>query len=137
MNSVQLLGRICADPELKTTQTGKSYCQFSLAVNRGKDSPADFIPCEAWNKTAEIIAKWFQKGSVFCFEGSLHSSQFTDKNGQNRYSLKAVVNNITFVPGQNNNSSDNNRNEPTAKSEDDSSNLDGSPFNDDEDYMPF
>ena len=60
MNSICLIGRLTADPELKTTQSGISVTSFSVAVDRnfrGKDQErqTDFINCVAWRQTAEII----------------------------------------------------------------------------------
>ena len=60
LNSVQLMGRITHTPELKTTQSGKDYLRFTIAINNGKDQYGNerepyFIDCTAWEKTAVFI----------------------------------------------------------------------------------
>ena len=66
MNKAIYKGRITASPELRSSTTGKSYCRFTIAVDGFKDKSegkqADFIPCIAWNGTAETIAKFVEKG---------------------------------------------------------------------------
>lgn len=101
LNKVILGGRLTADVELKTTQSGVSVCSFSLAVNRkvGKDKPqeADFISCTAWRGTAEFISKYFKKGSSLCVIGSIQVRNWTDQNGQKRYATDVIVDEALFV----------------------------------------
>ena len=68
MNSVALTGRLCANPELKHSTKGTAICNFRLAVNRGKDE-ADFLNCVAFEKTAELVAQYCDKGSHIGVEG--------------------------------------------------------------------
>lgn len=88
MNFVSLMGRLTADPELKTTQNGISYCRFTVAVNRyskdGEDT-ADFISCVAWRSTAESICNYFLKGSKIALIGSIQTGSYTDKDGRKVY----------------------------------------------------
>lgn len=88
MNSVSLMGRLTADPELKTTQNGISYCRFTVAVNRyskdGEDT-ADFISCVAWRSTAEFICNYFLKGNKIALIGSIQTGSYTDKDGRKVY----------------------------------------------------
>ena len=65
------MGRMAATPELRTTQSGKSVTSFTVAVDRGKDQPVDWIDCVAWEKTAEMICKWFGKGKMIAIVGHL------------------------------------------------------------------
>ena len=94
-------GRLTADPELKTTQSGISVTSFSVAVNRpyrtGEEQQTDFINVVAWRKTAEFIAKYFKKGNMIGIEGSIQTRKYTDKNGNNRTAFEVVVNNAQFV----------------------------------------
>lgn len=62
---------------------------------------SDFIPCEAWNNRAELIKKWFSKGDLFAFDGSLKSSNYTDSTGAKRSSISVVVDQLHFVNGGN------------------------------------
>ena len=63
MNHITLIGRLAKDPELKYSQSGKAYCRFTLAVSREFNrEEVDFLDCVAWNKTAETIAEWLNKG---------------------------------------------------------------------------
>ena len=65
-NIVVLTGRLTADPELKTTQSGLSVTSFSIAVDRrfgsGEERQTDFINIVAWRQQAEFVAKYFKKG---------------------------------------------------------------------------
>ena len=101
-NKVILGGRIARDPELKTTQSGLSVTQFSIAVNRKstKDQQAqqaDFINVTAWRNTAEFITKFFRKGNSICIVGSLQTRSFTDKTGAKREVTEVVADEAYFV----------------------------------------
>lgn len=101
-NKVILGGRIARDPELKTTQSGLSVTQFSIAVNRKstKDQQApqaDFFNVTAWRNTAEFITKFFRKGSSICITGSLQTRSFTDKNGAKREVTEVLADEAYFV----------------------------------------
>lgn len=101
-NKVILGGRIARDPELKTTPSGLSVTQFSIAVNRKstKDQQApqaDFINVTAWRNTAEFITKFFRKGSSICIVGSLQTRSFTDKTGSKREVTEVVADEAYFV----------------------------------------
>ena len=102
LNSVTLMGRLTADPELKTTQNGVSVASFRLAVERnyapqGQERQADFLPCVAWRQTAEFIGKYFGKGRMIAVEGSLQSRNYEDKNGQKRTAYEVVVDQAYFA----------------------------------------
>lgn len=105
-NKVFLGGRLTSDPEVKTTPNGKMVCQFSVAVNRkGKDQPTDFINCVAWEKSAELLSKFFRKGSSICVVGELQVRQWKDKDGGNRYATEVRVSEINFVDSKSDNDS--------------------------------
>ena len=102
LNSVTLMGRLVADPELKTTQNGTSVAAFRLAVDRnytpqGQERQADLIPCVAWRQTAEFISKYFTKGRMIAVEGSLQSRNYEDKNGQKRTAIEVIVERAHFA----------------------------------------
>ena len=100
-NLVVLTGRLTADPELKTTQSGIPVTTFSIAVNRnyraGEEQQTDFINIVAWRQRAEFITKYFKKGSMIGIEGSIQTRRYQDKSGNNRTAFEVVVNNVQFV----------------------------------------
>ena len=102
MNVVAIMGRLVADPELRTTTQGNSVCSFRIACDRsyvqqGQERQADFIDIVAWRQQAEFVSKYFQKGSLIAIEGSLQTRQYQDKNGNNRTAVEVVANNISFA----------------------------------------
>lgn len=101
LNVVALTGRLVADPELKTTQSGNSVCTFRVAVDRsyvpqGEERQADFITVTAWRKTAEFVSKYFQKGSMISVQGRLETRQYQDKNGNNRTATEVLAAEVGF-----------------------------------------
>ena len=101
-NQAILAGRLTADPELKTTQSGISVTQFTIAVNRPKRKDdntemSDFISCVAWKERAELVAKYFRKGSAIMVIGQIQTRTWTDNNNQKRYATEVLVDNIRFV----------------------------------------
>ena len=108
LNVVAIMGRLVADPELRTTTQGTNVCSFRIACDRnfarqGEQRQADFIDIVAWRQQAEFVSKYFQKGSLIAIEGSLQSRQYQDKNGNNRTAIEFVVDNIYFAgPKQDN-----------------------------------
>lgn len=102
LNVVAIMGRLVADPELRTTQAGHSVCSFRIACDRsyvqqGQERQADFIDVVAWRQQADFVSKHFQKGSLIAVEGSLQTRQYQDKNGNNRSAVEVVANNISFA----------------------------------------
>lgn len=100
-NKAILVGRMTADPELKTTPNGKSVCTFRVAVARKPDKDgnrkADFITVVAWRSTAEFISKFFQKGKSIGIEGVIQIREYTDKEGNKRSAFEVVADNAFFV----------------------------------------
>lgn len=101
-NQAILAGRLTADPELKTTQSGISVTQFTVAVSRPKrkddnTDTSDFISCVAWKERAELVAKYFRKGSAIMVIGQIQTRTWTDNNNQKRYATEVLVDNIRFV----------------------------------------
>lgn len=103
MNSVSLVGRLTKDPELRTTQSGLSYCQFTLAVDRrvSKESQtqqtADFIGCVAWRQSADYLSNYGQKGSVVALEGKIQTRNYDDRDGKKVYVTEVVANNLNLI----------------------------------------
>lgn len=100
-NLAVLTGRLTADPELKTTQSGVSVCSFSIAVERkyksGEDKQTDFIGIVAWRQTAEFVSKYFKKGNMIGIEGTIQTRKYVDQEGRNRTAFEVLANNVQFV----------------------------------------
>lgn len=102
LNVVAIMGRLVADPELRTTPAGHSVCSFRIACDRsyvqqGQQRQADFIDIVAWRQQADFVSKYFQKGSLIAVEGSLQTRQYQDKQGSKRTAVEVVANNISFA----------------------------------------
>ena len=106
-NLVVLTGRLTADPELKTTQSGVAYTNFSIAVQRryksGEEPETDFINLVAWRSTAEFITKYFKKGNLIGIEGSIQTRRYQDNNGNNRTAFEVVASDVQFIESKRNN----------------------------------
>lgn len=100
-NKVILGGKLTRDPELKTTASGISVTTFTVAVNsrakQGEEAQADFINCTAWKQTAELVTKFFRKGSSICVVGSIRNRSYTAQDGQNRSVTEVIVDEVQFV----------------------------------------
>lgn len=101
INMVALVGRLTFEPEVRTTPSGVSVMHFQIACDRsyqksGQDRQADFIDCVAWRQTAEFISRYFHKGSMIAVEGTLQTSSYTDKNGNQRKQVEVLANNVSF-----------------------------------------
>ena len=97
MNTVILLGRTTAPIELKTTQAGKTFASFSLAVKRPyvKDTTDYFTLC-AWDKLAETLSKYVAKGTLICIRGYLQTRSWEDAEGHKRYATEIVTQDFSF-----------------------------------------
>ena len=102
MNSVQLVGRLTATPELKQTKSGISVTKFTVAVDKryqkqGEGRKADFINCIAWRQTAEFICKYFTKGRRIGITGSITTGSYEASDGHKVYTTDIEVDNAEFV----------------------------------------
>lgn len=95
LNVISVIGRFVSDPELKSTNTGKAVTSFTIANDQGKDRPANFIDCVAWEKSAELITKYFHKGDLIGITGKLTTRTYDTDNGK-RKATEVVVNDVTF-----------------------------------------
>lgn len=101
MNKAILMGRLTKDPELKTTQGGTSFCNFTIAINRrfkNKDGEyeADFINCVSWRNTSEFISKYFGKGDMIATVGSIQTRNYENDKGEKVYITEVVVDEAYF-----------------------------------------
>ena len=109
-NSVQLIGRPGTDPELKTINN-KKFVRFNIAVddsylnaNREIVSNTQWFTLVAWNKVAERVMKVVHKGKQIAVEGSLRNNDWTDSNGQHRYSTEINIDDIFVIDWMDNKS---------------------------------
>lgn len=102
MNRVMLIGRLTAKPELRYTGSNIPYARFSVAINRTFSNSqgqreTDFINVIIWRKQAENVCNFLDKGSLVSVEGRLQSNSYDDKDGNKRYSLDVVADNVQFL----------------------------------------
>ena len=105
-NKVILMGNLTRDVEMRTTQSGQTVANFSLAVSRSwKDQngqtqeQTSFINCVAWGKPGEIIAQYVSKGSPLLVSGRLDQRSYDDKDGNKRTAVEVVVEDFNFIGG--------------------------------------
>ncbi len=101
VNCAVIMGRLVADPELRTTGSGISVTSFTVAVDRrfarqGEDRQADFIDIIAWRQTADFVCKYFRKGSMIAVQGYIQTRMYEDKNGNKRKAVELVADNVSF-----------------------------------------
>ena len=102
MNKVIIIGRNTKDIELKTTSSGTSAIEFSIAVNRAfknanGERESDFFNCVAFSKLAETISKYVKKGDQLGVEGRLQTRNYTNREGKKIYVTEIVVENVEFL----------------------------------------
>jgi single-strand DNA-binding protein len=103
MNTVNLIGRMTADPELKYTPNGKSVLSFSMANNYSyksgeeKRETVSFFNCVAWGKAGELIAQYVKKGDRLAVSGRLQQRSWETPGGEKRYAVEVVVENFQFL----------------------------------------
>jgi len=102
LNVVAIMGRLVADPELKTTPTGINVCAFRIACDRsfvqqGQQRQADFVDVVAWRHNADFLCKHFAKGSMVAVQGRLQTRQYQDRNGNKRTAVEVVADSLSFA----------------------------------------
>jgi len=103
-NKVQLVGNLGMNPEVRTTETGKTVARMSLATNESyKNAKGEWVKqtqwhhLVAWGKTAEIVAAKLQKGNEVMIEGKLVHREYTDKEGNKRQVTEVQVNELLMI----------------------------------------
>ena len=106
-SKVILMGNLTRDVEMRTTPSGQTVANFSLAVNRTwrdangqNQEQTSFINCVAWGKAGEIIAQYTSKGSGLLVSGRLDQRSYDDKDGNKRQAVEVVVEDFNFVGGR-------------------------------------
>ena len=105
MNKLTIIGNITNDPELRTTQDGKSVCTFSVAVNRrrkqGEQQETDYFRVNAWGPKGESCAKYLKKGSKVAVDGPVSVHAYTRSDGNPGASMEVFANDVEFLPSGN------------------------------------
>ena len=102
MNNTQLIGNLVSDVEFKQSASGAGVARLRLAVKRNfknqqNEYDSDFINCVAFGKTAEMIAKFFNKGSKIAVDGRIQTGSYENKQGQRVYTTDIVIENFYFI----------------------------------------
>ena len=101
MNKLTIIGNLTKDPELRTTQTGKDVCSFTVAVNRRKKIPgqpdADFFRVSAWEERAKLCHKYLVKGKKVCVIGPVSVRTYTANDGSTRADLEVTADDVEFL----------------------------------------
>ncbi|MGQ0813800.1 MAG: single-stranded DNA-binding protein [Gemmatimonadota bacterium] len=145
LNKVMLIGNVGAEPEIRTTASGKRVAKLSLATSRTfndrsgqKQEKTEWHRLTAWDRTAEIIEQYVHKGDRLYVEGSIEYSQTEDEAGKPRYWTDIVVREMVMLSGGGGGGgggeySSGSRSRQSAPAPSQSS----APFNDDDDDLPF
>ena len=107
-NKVILMGNLTRDPETRSTASGQSVTNFTLAISRSwksadgtRQDQVSYINCVAWSKTGEVIAQYLTKGSPALVSGRLEQRSWEDKeSGQKRSTVEVIVDDFNFVGGR-------------------------------------
>ena len=113
MNSVQVLGNLTRDPQIRVTKTGRAVASFSVAVNRSYTTPqgetrelTDFINVVAWGGLAEAVGNQLKKGTRVFVEGRYSTRNYEAQDGSRRYATEVVAN-LIAIPLQTKNTGNN------------------------------
>ena len=109
MNSVNLVGRLCKEPELRRTGDGTAVCSYSLAVKRPmvKDT-TDFPEIVSWRQSAEYLAQYGHKGDIVAVSGTLQSREWTDKEGKKHKQWEVVTTTVELLSSKKDSQGNNN-----------------------------
>lgn len=106
MNKCTIIGRLTKDPEQRTTQTGMTVANFTVAVDRrkrgsGQDKEVDFFRVTAWDKLGENCIRYLAKGRKVAVVGPVSVSTYTGKDGKTRANLEIVAQEVEFLSSKN------------------------------------
>ena len=140
MNTVNLVGRLTKDPELRYTTSGIATVRFTIAVNRQfkteGQSDTDFINCVVWRKTAENLAKFQKKGNLIGVDGRIQTGNYEGQDGKRVYTTDVLAESIQFYDkksdGQNAAQQNNYQQQNTKQRKEE-----GNPFLVEESDLPF
>ena len=104
LNHINIMGRLVAEPDLRTTGTGVKVASFRIAsdrdyMNGDGTRETDFVDCVAWRASAEFLTRNFHKGMPILVSGRLQIRDYTDKDGNRRRAAEVVADNLYFAGG--------------------------------------
>ncbi len=143
INKAILMGRLTRDPELRHTGTGTPVCSFSIAIDNGygENRQTDFINCVAWNKTAEFVSNYFQKGRMIIVIGRISTRSWEGQDGKRNYTTEVVASEVSFGESKKPQDGSSGNFAPAAQSvpqmPDNLANDDFTPLLDTDDDLPF
>jgi single-strand DNA-binding protein len=102
MNSLHIIGRLTADPELRTTTNGNEVCSFDVAVNRRKtpnnqNPGTDYFRVSAWNEKGKVCNQYLSKGKLVSVTGPVSVRSYTNSKGEARASLEVKADDVEFL----------------------------------------
>ena len=141
LNCAVIMGRLTADPELRSTPTGVSVVRFTVAVDRGyvksgEERKADFINVVAWRQTAEFVSKYFAKGSMIAVQGAIQTGSY-EKDGIKRSTFEIVADNVSFCGSKSESGNAAPRTQDTAPASFSNGSVDDFSAIADDDDLPF
>lgn len=106
LNKVQLIGNLCADPDMRYTTSGQAVCEMRLATNETwndkqgvKQEKSEFHRLIVWGKQAESCSKYLAKGRQVYVEGKLQTRTYDDKDGNKKYITEITCSDVQFLGG--------------------------------------
>ena len=143
INNVVLVGRLTRDPELRTTNSGTSVCSFTVAVDTRQKNPhgtksASFIPCTAFQQSADNMSKFLKKGSLVGIVGRLNQRSYLNKDNVKVTVIEVLCDSVQFLEPKGEGrqvANDNSGFESDVQNQDESKNLDALDLPDDD--LPF
>lgn len=106
-NKVQLIGNLGNAPEIKSTEKGKKLAKFSIATNEtyynakgDKVVETQWHNLIAWGKVADVVEKYLSKGTEVAIEGKLMNNNYTDKDGNKKYTTEVLVHELLLIGGK-------------------------------------
>ena len=143
INRVVLVGRLTRDPELRTTNSGTSVCSFTVAVDNRQKNPdgtksASFIPCTAFQQSADNMSKFLKKGSLVGIVGRLNQRSYLNKDNVKVTVIEVLCDSVQFLEPKGEGrqvANDNSGFESDVQNQDESKNLDALDLPDDD--LPF
>ena len=98
INSVNLIGRAVKDADFKSTTSGKEVATVSIAVN-GYNDEVSYFDIVMWGNTAGVARDYIKKSKQIAVQGRLQQRKWKDKDGNNRYSVEIVANQVKLLGG--------------------------------------
>lgn len=106
LNRASILGRLTADPEVRTTPSGQNVATLSVATNQtwtdksgNKQEKAQFHNCVLWGRLADIASQYLSKGRRVFLEGRIETRDWLGKDGVKRYRTEIIVNQMIMLDG--------------------------------------